>query len=100
MTNNLYRLSNRVHDEASFREFLEILMKDRRSEANKEKVEATSFYEHDDEPEWQNFTIEDFLESAINWAQATENVPQYYSIPPNPWRRAAQIILAGKTKAP
>ncbi len=98
MDSNLFRLSNRVNDEKTFTQFLYLLMKDREAETSNEKLEASSFYVKEEEPEWQCTTIEDFLQNATVWAEATENVPKYYSVPPNPWRRAAQILLAGKTK--
>ena len=98
MDSNLIRLSNRVHDEKTFIQFLYILMKDREAEISDKKVEVSSFYVREDEPEWQCSTIEDFLKNATLWAETTENVPKYYSIPPNPWTRVAQILLAGKTK--
>jgi len=96
METDLFTLSDKVHDEVSFIEFLVVLMKDRELEAEKEKSNPSSPYEAG-ALGWQNLTIEDFLESAIAWAEATKDSTEHYSKPTNPWQRAAQIIHAGKT---
>lgn len=96
MGSNLTILANGVHDERTFLEFLYMLMKDRESEANKERTDMSSYYTQEERLEWQNSTIEDYLKSTIKWAEVTENDPKHYSIPPNPWRRIAQILHAGK----
>lgn len=91
METDLFALSDNVHDEETFVEFLTALMKDRELEAEKEKANPSSPYE----PEalgWQNLTIEDFLESAVAWAETTKETAES-----NPWKRAAQIMHAGKT---
>ena len=91
METDLFTLSDNVHDEKSFIEFLTALMKDRELEAEKEKIKPSSPYEAG-ALGWQNLTIEGFLESAVAWAEATKDSPES-----NPWKRAAQIIHAGKT---
>ena len=96
METDLFTLSDNVHDEESFVKFLTELMKDRELEIEKEKANPSSPFEPG-ALGWQNLTIEAFLESAIAWAEASEKSTEYYSKPSNPWKRAAQIIHAGKT---
>jgi len=91
METDLFTLSDDVHDEESFIEFLTALMKDRELEAKKEEAHPSSPYEPG-APGWQNLTIEAFLESAVAWAEATKENTES-----NSWKRAAQIIHAGKT---
>ena len=93
---DLFSLSKKVHDEESFIEFLRVLMKDREREIAQEKQNPSSPYEAG-ALGWQNQTIEDYLESAIAWAEATPESTEHYSRPENPWTRAAQILHAGKT---
>lgn len=92
MEADLFELSEKVHDEATFLLFFTALMKDREREVELEKKNSSSPYGAG-ALGWENTTIEGFLESAIAWAedsnQATEQA--------NPWLRAAQILHAGKT---
>ena len=96
MQTDLFTLSDKVHDEKTFIEFLIALMKDRELEAEKEKENPSSPYGAG-VLGWQNLTIEGFLESAVAWAEATKESTEYYLKPTNTWKRAAQIIHAGKT---
>ena len=96
METGLFALTDTVHDEKSFLGFLVALRKDREQEAAMEQANPSSPYEAGVHG-WQNLTIEGFLGSAVAWAEATEQNTEYYSKPPNPWQRAAQIILAGKS---
>ena len=66
-------------------------MKDRELEIEKEKENPSSPYGAG-ALGWQNLSIEDFLESAVAWAEATKDRPES-----NPWKRVAQTIHAGKT---
>lgn len=91
MATDLFSLSDNIHDEKTFIEFLIALMKDRELEVEKEKAQPSSPYEPG-ALGWQNLTIEGFLESAVAWAEATNGKKES-----NPWKRAAQIIQAGKT---
>ena len=91
METDLFTLSDNVNDEKTFIEFLTALMKNRELEVEKEKENPSSPYEAG-ALGWQNHDIEGFLESAVAWAEATKE-----SSESNPWKRAAQIIHAGKT---
>ncbi|GAA0180862.1 hypothetical protein SH2C18_34820 [Clostridium sediminicola] len=78
----LFELVDEVEDENTFIGFIEVLMKDR----IKNKVID----------EWQNDTIEGFLDSACTWAKCSKNGLKFYKKPNNPWKRCAQIIYMGK----
>jgi len=93
---DLISLSDNVHDEDTFIEFLVGLMKDRELEVKMEKDNPSSPYAPG-RLGWENITIEDFLESAIAWAEATNKNTEQYSKSTNPWKRAAEILHAGKT---
>ena len=73
-----FKTADNVHDEKSFREFLRALMQDRvKADAN---PDSYSPYGANGQG-WENDTITDFLESAIAWAEASEEGTEYYSIP-------------------
>ncbi len=93
---DLMQIIENVQDEESFICFLHSLMNDRLNELKKEKEFPSSPY-GPGATGWQNSTIEDFIESAIAWANDTRGNSEHYTGPSNPWKRAAQIILAGKT---
>ena len=69
-----------VKDEHTFVAFLTALSIDRRA----------------DRESWQWDTIEGFLEGATAWAEDSKNGLGAYSIPSNPWKRAADILYSGK----
>jgi hypothetical protein len=96
MSVDLFSLSKKVHDEETFIEFLRELMVDRENEVKLEKENLSSPYDAG-ALGWQNTSIEDFLESAIAWADDSDLDNEFYTKPKNPWARAAQIIHAGKT---
>ncbi|MRN56929.1 DUF7660 family protein [Paenibacillus monticola] len=76
----LFELVDEVTDESSFLNFINELRKDREKE----------------EEEWENSTIETFLEAAFEWGTVSVKGLQYYEKPENPWKRCAQIIYMGK----
>jgi hypothetical protein len=81
----LYELVDEVNDEVSFLNFIKELYLDR--------IEFTKDNSKDD---WQNHTIECFLECAHAWGESSINGLKYYDVPSNPWTRCAQIIYMGK----
>jgi len=91
----LFQVASAVSDEESFLGFIEALRDDRSEEA---AIEAT----HPSNPYgpgalgWENGSIEAFLDAASAWGRATAHATDTYAVPENPWRRAAQIICAGK----
>ena len=96
MEKDLFELSDNVKDEKSFIEFLVALREDREAEVEKEKANPSSPYDSGILG-WENITIEDFLESAVAWAEVTKENSENYTIPDNPWKRIAHILHAGKT---
>lgn len=83
-----------VHDEASFLEFVRHLAQDRagaaRSESPSTPASAWS-------TEWQNSTIESFLEAACSWAEDSGfGRRQGLDDSVSPWRRMAVFLHAGK----
>lgn len=82
----LFEIVNCVEDEQSFIDFINSLKMDR--------LAVKKCQDSDDE--WQNHTIEDFLEQAHEWAEESKNGLEYYQKPTNAWKRCAQILYMGK----
>ncbi|KWA00216.1 hypothetical protein [Burkholderia territorii] len=47
---------------------------------------------------WENRSIGEYLEAMVDWAEASEDGLRGYDPPDNPWRRMADILLAGKNR--
>lgn len=74
-----------VDDEQTFLVFARALLADRFDELAKQKSNG-----------WENGTIEDFLEGAIAWAEASD-IGLSQGLPrSNPWRRFAAFLYGGK----
>jgi hypothetical protein len=69
-----------VVDEASFLAFVNVLLSDLRT----------------NEAAWQNGSIEQFLEGALAWGEATNIGASQGLASANPWRRAATFLYCGK----
>ena len=85
---------NTVNDEASFLAFVRTLAEDRRLATALEEADADGFGAYRG---WQVSTVEQFLESAVAWAEATDfarrqELPDTVS----PWRRMATFLYWGK----
>jgi len=80
--NDLITRLDAVEDEATFAAFLYALAENRRN--------------GDSSSPWQWDKIEDFLDAAGTWAEASKNGLPFYEVPANPWKRAADIIFSGK----
>lgn len=83
-----------VTDEESFLMFVHALEADRRLAAALEKKEANPY---GTSRGWQNSSIEQFLESALAWAEDShfgrdQNLGEEFS----PWRRIAVFLYCGK----
>lgn len=96
METDMFTIASEVTDEKSFIQFLELLGKDREKEIELEKTNPSSPYSSG-ALGWENILIEQFLERASAWGEATAKGTEFYSKPENPWSRAAQIICAGKS---
>ena len=75
----MFKVASRVHDEKSFLAFLDALAADRKKDA-----------------EWQNGTLEAFIDAASRWGQLTSDRDQASKKNENPWQRCAQILSAGR----
>lgn len=76
----LHKQLEAVNDEATFLAFVQTLAVDRRNDA-----------EH-----WENGTIEDFLEAANGWAEASEFGASQGLAAASPWRKFATFLYCGK----
>jgi hypothetical protein len=89
----LARLLQAVVDEPSFLKFLDALSRDfAESKKSDHGVEAMR-YAAASPSAWENVTLDVFLEAATAWA-ADSNVSGPSAT--NAWRRAADILMAGK----
>jgi hypothetical protein len=88
-------LLNRVNDESSFLAFASALAVDRVKSREKEKSNPSSPYVADANG-WENTSIEDFLEAAVAWGEASRlGITQGLSLS-NPWLRFATFLYCGK----
>jgi len=87
--------ADEVVDESSFIRFMSALAEDWEDEKRKEAVSPSSPYGAGANG-WQNGTIGAFLERASAWAGSSQGGTPFYTSPSNPWRRCAQILVAGK----
>jgi len=76
----LHKQLEAVDDEATFLAFVQALAVDRRNDA-----------EH-----WENGTIEDFLEAANAWAEASDFGASQGLSAASPWRKFATFLYCGK----
>jgi len=77
---SLFQVLNEVHDEETFIVFIEALMEDSIDSAH----------------EWQNDTVELFLECAHAWAVSSVDGLPTYKKSENAWKRCADILYMGK----
>ena len=92
---DLRALSDSVHDEVTFIQFLTALATDWHEEQMVEMEKPLSPYSPG-ALGWENGTIGAMLEAAAEWGNASINGLEVYEKPENPWRRAAHILYAGK----
>jgi len=91
----LWDLIEKVVDERSFIDFVQALAQDREKDQEKEKVNPSSPYGPSVHG-WENGSIEAFLCAASAWAEGSINGLPLKPKSLNPWKRAAEIIHAGK----
>lgn len=95
MSADLHFLLESVTDENSFLAFARALVADR-LDAKAKEAETPSCRYGSGANGWENGTIEEFLESAISWAQAT-NVGLTQGLDrSNPWKRFGVFLYCGK----
>lgn len=86
---------DRVVDKRSFIDFLHALAGDWTIAPDSDAASPTLPHSSP-ASEWQNGSIGSFFEEAATWGDASKNGLRFYSVPTNPWRRAADILRAGK----
>jgi len=95
MTVDLHALADQVNDEEGFLRFIAALAADWQEERDIEALKPASPHTSGSLG-WENGTVGAVLEAAASWGEASINGLKLYEKPTNPWRRAAQIIHAGK----
>lgn len=80
---DLQTLLHQVHDDQTFLRFARALMADKTAHPS-------------DRTEWQNDTVEEFLESAIAWAEDSDFGIGQGLQPSNPWQQFAVFLYCGK----
>jgi hypothetical protein len=87
-------LLEQVTDRESFLAFVHALIMDRENEVAKERVQGSPWGPGPNG--WQNGSIEQFLDAAARWAEAT-NMGQTQGLPEEPsWRAFAAFLYCGK----
>jgi len=84
-----------VTDEHSFLDFLTVLAADWQTERDLEASVPSLPYSAG-ALGWENGSIGMFLDAACEWGAASADGLPFYTPPNNPWRRAADILMAGK----
>jgi hypothetical protein len=92
-----------VNDQTTFLEFVRVLAADR-AEGQRlleagggvgfKMPDGTRLIDCDDNG-WRNFTIADFLDASVAWAEASEFGARQ-GISQNPWRQFATFLYCGK----
>jgi len=95
MRTDLHSLAEEVETEEDFLSFIQALSEDKHDEENLEKKNPSSPWGPDANG-WENGSIVAFLDAASAWGQSSINGLEFYEKPINPWKRAAQILHAGK----
>ncbi|APC21090.1 hypothetical protein EDF83_3373 [Pseudomonas protegens] len=85
---DLEQCLQQVHDEQSFLDFVQALIADRR--------QAQRMAQAGEADSWQNHCIEDFLDGAHAWAEATGIGATQGLVEASPWQRFAVFLYCGK----
>ncbi|WP_298064676.1 hypothetical protein [uncultured Acinetobacter sp.] len=88
-------LLEKVTDSQSFLVFARALVIDRTQAKIREAVQS-SMSDIFQEDEWENTSIESFLEAAIAWAEDSDFGITQGLLPSNPWRLFAVFLYCGK----
>ena len=95
MDKPLYDIADAVCDEKSFLEFVKALIADRERAIEPEKQNPSTPY-GPDAGDWENVSIEHFLEAAVAWAEDSNFGLNQGLVASNPWHRFAAFLYAGK----
>ena len=88
----LHELLDQVKDPESFLEFAKALFEDRMVDIREAQPDLSDRTARG----WVNTSLENFLESAIAWAEAP-NTKFGRSADANPWKEFATFLFCGKT---
>ncbi|WP_211471530.1 hypothetical protein [Collimonas humicola] len=95
MDEKLHKAKENVVDERTFIQFLAVLSTDWFVEKEIEDITPSSPYSSGPLG-WENSSIGAFLDASCRWGTCSQSGLQYYEVPTNPWRRAADILMMGK----
>ena len=95
MSKDLYTLADEVETEEDFLNFIDMLLADKEEEEKIEKETPSSPWGPGVNG-WENGDIVSFLGAVVSWGETSINGLELYQKPSNPWKRAAQILHAGK----
>lgn len=95
MAQRLTDALDRVVDERSFVAFVFALAEDWEKEQEPEAASPSPRHSNGSLG-WENGTIGAYLAAAADWADASKDGVRFYQVPTNVWRRAADILYAGK----
>lgn len=88
-------LLDKVTDSQSFLVFARALAIDRTQAKARETIQ-NNISDSFQEDEWENTSIESFLEAAISWAEDSDFGISQGLLPSNPWRQFAVFLYCGK----
>lgn len=86
-------LQSLVFDEASFIEFLEALSFDKQIEGDHSRHAPFDMYEPS---EWKHEDIASYFNASVSSARSSSGDSSLNLQESNPWKRVAEILLAGK----
>ncbi len=95
MKPELVDLCDNVQDQHTFMVFAKALLSDRYEAMEKEALGSDS-PDGDDESDWENRSIDRFLEAALAWAEDSDMGLSQGASPANPWGRFASFLYCGK----
>jgi hypothetical protein len=92
---HLNDLLEKITDGESFLEFARALEEDRRNAVIAEEAHPIGQY-GPDAGGWESGSIEDFLEAAVAWAEASNFGLKQGLSPANPWKQFGVFLYSGK----
>jgi hypothetical protein len=92
----LHEAVDSTRDWTTFLNFARQLLADREDAVARERVTPPSPFDLCGANNWQNVTIEGFLEGAIAWAEDTNFGGTQGLSAENPWRQFAAFLQCGK----
>ena len=95
MEHDLHKIAKSVVDEESFLVFIQAIAEDFEDECEKEEKKPSSPYGPGANG-WENGSIDAMLGAAAAWGRSTRMNEGNNANQVNPWRRCADILLAGK----